>query len=608
MRLILPQGAIDFDTLGAMLGAFLLDEDTTALAPEAYAPQCAPLVPRYVHKFPFALPERWMNPATRKTQLLRWARLNLGVDFLQSLKVAQWLQEEQRKLDPFYASVILLGIYASTNRLTSFSVDDEVYGVVEYLIQQGADEMQVQLWLKGTHQIGLEMPKFHAMELAHLYQERIPVWLKIVQRLVYQNAWDLGMTVYLVGGVTRDLLLWRKSRDMDFIVEGSAILLGRSLESHYGGKLVTHQPFGTARWDLLDAIEKITADYPDLTDEEKSHIPVSIDLISARTEWYPEPGQLPRVRFNGIELDMQRRDFSINTLALRIEEEGYTLLDICDGLPDLDNRIIRALHPRSFVDDPTRLFRAVRYEQRLGFTIDTLTQKWMKEGLETLPVVSGDRVRHELNLMMAEPEPWKQFRRALQLDILPAVYSDWQEIKEEWQSSLNAVLHEEFPAGWDFADSLDHLKARELMGYAVLFQQMDQHQITQIGKRLMFSTAQIEQLCMFVEIAAVKDELNALKSSEFTFRLEQLHTALLYTLLVLWLDDGQLREKIISLHSDWKMRRSILDGNDLRQMQIPEGPRYGKLLQALRAAQIDGGVHTREDEIELVKRLLTAWE
>lgn len=607
MKLILPQGTVDFDTLGAMLGAFLLDEDTIALAPQAYTEQCEPLAAQYAHKLPFSPRAKWSHPDGRRWKLPLWSRLALGMDFLQSLQVAKWLKEKRTALDPFYASVILLGVYATANRLDSFSIDDEVHAVMDYLAQQGASETFVQNWLAGIHQMGFTLTRMQRMPLAKVYQARVPAWQHAIQRLVYQHAWEMGMPVYLVGGVTRDLLLQRPGRDMDFIVEGSALLLGRALESNYGGRLVTHAPFGTARWELAEAVPQVTQAFPNLRQKEIQCLPRSIDLISARTEWYPAEGQLPQVRMDGIELDMQRRDFSINTLALRIEEEGYTLLDACEGLPDLDHQRIRALHPRSFIDDPTRLFRAVRYEQRLGFRIEPQTEHWMKPGLAKLPVVSGDRIRNELNLMMAEPNPWQQFNRAEQLGLLQAIHPAWKPLQAKWQKPIQAVLTEDLPEQWNLEGAIDHLSYREFMGYAVLLQAQVEPEIRSIGERLLFSSQQIKQLCLFTAALAQKKALSALTPSTFTFELEKLHPALLYVLLVLWLDDEILREKIIRLHTEWRSVKPILNGNDLQSLGVPAGPLYSRILQEIRAARIDGLIGTEEDEVSWVQKLLQQW-
>ena len=607
MRLILPQGAVDFDTLGAMLGVFLLEEDTIALTPERYASRCEPLVAQYAHKLPFASRLRWRHPDGKHWKLPLWNRMALGLDFLQSLHVAKWLKEKKVQLDPFYASVILLGITFTTDRINSFTVDDEIHGVMDYLLTQGADEVFVKRWMKGTIQLGFKRPQIHKMPLASEYAARVPTWQSALQQVIYQHAWELGMRVYLVGGVVRDLLLNRSCRDMDFIVEGSAILLGRALESRFGGKLVTHAPFGTARWDLGGAIEQIARETSTRSPQDIARFPRSIDLISSRTEWYPKEGKLPRVRMDGIELDMQRRDFSVNTLSLRIEKTGFTLMDACNGLPDLDNHVIRVLHQRSFIDDPTRLFRAVRYEQRLGFRIEPQTEHWMKSGCSKLAVVSGDRIRHELNLLMGESSPWDHFKRAEKLGLLQAIYPEWHELQDEWKEPLHAVLLEDLPAQWYLDLSLDHLSLRQLMGYAVLLQSQDLEGIKAISKRLMFSADQANQLSYFVKVLGEKETLNSCSPSQFTFRLEHLHDAMLYTLLVLWMDDDGLRDLIIKLHTKWSKITTILNGNDLQEMGVPTGPLYARLLRAVRGARIDGLLHSKENEIAYVRKLLHEW-
>ncbi|HRK88533.1 MAG TPA: poly-A polymerase, partial [Anaerolineales bacterium] len=167
---------------------------------------------------------------------------------------------------------------------------------------------------------------------------------------IADQASSLKMPCYLVGGFVRDLLLGQPVNDFDFVVEGDAIKLGRKLVEMYGGKLTPHFKFHTAIWHLPD---------------DWNLIPGTIDLITARREMYEKPGALPTVTPSTIDDDLRRRDFTVNAMALRLDGEGLgVLLDPMDGRSDLERGTIRILHPLSFVDDPTRIFRAIRYEGR----------------------------------------------------------------------------------------------------------------------------------------------------------------------------------------------------------------------------------------------------
>jgi len=155
-------------------------------------------------------------------------------------------------------------------------------------------------------------------------------------------------------------------------VEGNAINLAKALEKHFGGRMVSHSRFGTAKWQMAEIRAELIHRLPGNGPFDPADLPESLDLISARTEFYEYPTALPTVERSSIKLDLHRRDFTINTLALRLDGRHYgDLYDYWGGLNDLKRGAVRVLHSLSFVDDPTRMLRAVRFEQRFGFQIET---------------------------------------------------------------------------------------------------------------------------------------------------------------------------------------------------------------------------------------------
>lgn len=174
-------------------------------------------------------------------------------------------------------------------------------------------------------------------------------------QLVREEATQRGLPLYIVGGAVRDLVLGRPLNDFDLTVEGDAIALARALASKQGGGVTAHLKFGTAKWFLPPHLK---------TGHD------TLDLISARSETYKHPAALPTVKLGSIEDDLRRRDFTINAMAIQLDGDHYgELRDELDGMDDLQNKIIRVIHPGSFMDDPTRLYRAVRYEIRHGFRL-----------------------------------------------------------------------------------------------------------------------------------------------------------------------------------------------------------------------------------------------
>lgn len=189
---------------------------------------------------------------------------------------------------------------------------------------------------------------------------------------------------YLVGGYVRDSTLGRESIDIDVVVEGDGVKVARQLNSKIKGRLTSHDEFGTASIS--------TNGY-------------RVDLASARTEKYPSPAHLPHVYPSTIVEDLNRRDFTINAIAMSISRENFgEIFDPFDGMSDIKRKLIRILHRNSFVDDPTRIFRALRYKNRFGFKLEDETERQMKQALKDGMVqkLSGQRILNELGLIFAE--------------------------------------------------------------------------------------------------------------------------------------------------------------------------------------------------------------
>jgi tRNA nucleotidyltransferase (CCA-adding enzyme) len=189
---------------------------------------------------------------------------------------------------------------------------------------------------------------------------------------------------YLVGGYVRDSTLGRESVDIDVVVEGDAVKIARKLNAKLKGKLSGHSEFRTATISINDH---------------------RVDLASARTEKYPSPAHLPHVYPSTIVEDLNRRDFTINAIAMSVSKENFgEIFDPFEGLSDIKKKSIRILHKNSFVDDPTRIFRALRYKNRFGFKLEEETERLMREAVKggMIDRLSGQRILNELRLIFAE--------------------------------------------------------------------------------------------------------------------------------------------------------------------------------------------------------------
>jgi tRNA nucleotidyltransferase (CCA-adding enzyme) len=207
-------------------------------------------------------------------------------------------------------------------------------------------------------------------------------------QLVRDEATRRGLPLYIVGGSVRDLVLGRPFNDFDLTVEGDAIGLARALASKNGGGVTAHLKFSTAKWFLPPHLK---TGYD------------TLDLISARSETYKHPAALPRVKAGSIEADLRRRDFTINAMAIRLDGDHFgELRDDLNGMEDLRKETIRVIHPGSFIDDPTRMYRAVRYENRYGFHLAEETIALIPQARPFVEKLSPQRIRHELDLILDE--------------------------------------------------------------------------------------------------------------------------------------------------------------------------------------------------------------
>ena len=192
---------------------------------------------------------------------------------------------------------------------------------------------------------------------------------------------ELGVSVYVVGGAVRDALMSRDMKDLDISVEDSAAPVVAELVARLDAKVIDSSPFGTFKLEIGGSL---------------------LDIVNARSETYEKPGALPTVSPGKIPEDIQRRDFTINAIAIRLTPDPIILFDPMGGITDIDGKLIRVLHEASFQDDATRMLRAVGYEQRLNFTLDVSTESLLTSSYDYLNTVSGDRLRNEFELIFEE--------------------------------------------------------------------------------------------------------------------------------------------------------------------------------------------------------------
>jgi tRNA nucleotidyltransferase (CCA-adding enzyme) len=395
-------------------------------------------------------------------------------------------------------------------------------------------------------------------------------WLHLVRNASTQR----GLPLYSVGGSVRDLVLGRRLKDFDLTVEGDAIALARALASKYGGEVTAHKKFGTAKWFLPENLK---------TDHD------TLDLISARSEKYKHPAALPTVKLGNIADDLRRRDFTINALAVRLDGTQFgELRDDLNGMEDLQKGIVRVLHPHSFIDDPTRLYRAVRYEGRYGFKIDEDTLALIPEARPFVEKLSAQRIRHELDLILEEPNAVRILKRLDNLDLLSVIHPALSNFS---LSNLATVKSE------------DAVLQNRNSRWILWLMHLPDQEIEFLNARLHFPADLLKILHSAAALNANLTAVVGLRPSKVVGVLESYSIKALEVLSSA-VPDEEIRNILSKYLSEWWHVKPKMTGHDLKKRGIPPGPKYTEILRRLRAAWLDGEVKSEEEEKTLLNNLL----
>ena len=412
------------------------------------------------------------------------------------------------------------------------------------------------------------MPKI--TNLSSKIEKQLPVELVTFIQRAGKAAASQGQGLYLVGGVVRDLLLGQVNLDLDLVVEGDAIELAQQLVEINHGKITTHPRFNTAKlqWDKW-----------------------SVDLATARSETYAKPGALPAVTPSSINNDLFRRDFTINAMAIELNPDHYgELIDQYGGRDDLEHKLIRILHEKSFTDDATRIWRGLRYEQRLDFQLEPTTLKLLKRDIPMLDTISGDRIRYELECILKEERPEKVLRRAEELGVLPKLSPalkgrGW--LAEKFKQVRQISFPNPPPVG---------------LYPALLVYPLTNKETEQLISFLRLSKPLAQTLR---DTIGLKAKLPSLANPELSpsgiYRLIHGYSLQAVTVNSLAGDSPSARQHIQLFLDKLRYVKPALTGNDLQKMGIAPGPRMKEILQRLHEARLDGEVTSKQDEVQIVR-------
>ncbi len=434
----------------------------------------------------------------------------------------------------------------------------------------------------------------HTWNVTHLLKGRLPVPLLSLIERVGQLADRLDVSAFLVGGFVRDLLMNIPNFDLDFMIEGDGIQFGKALAKELLGEWTIHERFGTVSIKLPKS----------LNIPQMHHL----DVATARTEYYEYPTALPTVERSSIKKDLYRRDFTINALAIRVNRTPGELLDYFGGRRDIKDKVIRVLHSLSFVEDPTRVFRAIRFEQRFGFLISKETEQFVQQAktMELFQRLSSSRLGNELIHMLEEPDPTKGIRRLdafrLMLFIHPKLHAK-PTIQKTFES-IDTILT------WFTVEHPGTSMKRWLVYGLAWFESLGKTELTKTWKRLGFPQGHIK---------TVGNYLTAQSTLIRTLNRKSLTPSEVYALLSDWPNEillflmakTQLKlttlramERIREYLTTWQHCSIALTGHDLEALGLTKGPVYSRILNAIFQSKLDGMVATEEDEYRLAKSLI----
>lgn len=440
----------------------------------------------------------------------------------------------------------------------------------------------------------------HAEAVYDLAREKLPVRKKDVLHLMarhlskrtVQLLRDIGATadalelpIYAVGGFVRDLLLENKNSDIDVSVEGDGIFFAETFASRYGCRVKSHIKFGTAVIVFPDGLK--------------------IDVASTRLEYYETPGALPTVERSSLKMDLYRRDFTINTLAIRLNSADFAqLIDYFGAYRDLQDKSIRVLHNLSFVEDPTRVFRAIRFEHRLNFAIARHTENLIKNAVKMgfLDKVGGRRLLNELVHIFKFSDPLKAIQRMAGFGLLRFIQPNLVLTAE------NTRIIEEAKKVISWFDLLYLGQQAEIwvVYLLALTSPLSDDQFWKMCTRLAVSEhyreklielrIHGEQVLEVMERRASQGE--TVMASDIYFWLSGLTPELLLYIMAKTQNDHV--KKFVSLYvTKLQTISSSITGNDLKRLGLTEGPQYRKILDKILAARLNGTVQSREDELRL---------
>jgi tRNA nucleotidyltransferase (CCA-adding enzyme) len=415
--------------------------------------------------------------------------------------------------------------------------------------------------------------------IVEVLKKEVIVLLRTIGEVAEKN----GYTAYAVGGFVRDLLLRVKNLDLDIVVEGDGIRFAKKLAEQFGGAVRTHEKFSTALVIMPDGF--------------------NIDVATARLEYYEYPAAMPTVELSSLKLDLYRRDFTINAMAINLNPEKFgTLIDFFNCQTDIKERRIRILHNLSFVEDPTRIFRAIRFEQRMGFTIGKHTEKLLKNAVKMnlFNRFLGNRCFTELKLIFSEENPIPAVRRMAEFDLLKFILP---ELKFDKRMERN-LTEAQRAIAWYKLLYLDEPFRQWLVYLFAILVKSTYSELKILCMKFEFPERYKKELLNEKEATdKILKELGRnrrLSNSEVYWLLQdRSHESLVYLIA---LARKKTAKKAVSFFvTHLRHYKTNIQGVDLKRMGYRSGPIYKTILNHLLEAKLDDEVQTKADESKFIR-------
>ena len=419
------------------------------------------------------------------------------------------------------------------------------------------------------------------------YLKKLPKELRSLITLACNVASVNHMSVYLVGGIVRDLILGKKNLDLDIVVQGDGIKFAEAFTQKLKARLIRHRRFGTATI-ILDSGLKF-------------------DIATARKEFYPQPASLPEVTNGTLKDDLFRRDFTINAMAISIGAKDFgKLIDFFGGREDILHRKIRILHNLSFIDDPTRILRAIRFEKRYNFRIERATLSALKEavGMKMLEIVQPQRLSNELILILKEGRPLRQIKRIQELAGFYFVNLHLSLSKKTYRF-INSI---EKQVRW-FKKT--HLRRRKLDIWLIYFMglldSLNINDVRAVCKRFCFPGGDEKRILTYKNFdSKYIRQLSKpkIRPSQVFKILEPLSYEVILLLKAKYNKNINLKQHIKDFLGIYNGMRLYISGADLHRLGVKPGPSYQKIFANVLNAKLNGLIRTKKEELVLIKKLV----